>query len=1180
MSLASFFADLNEQTTNGTFDVTSNINKMIEFTKKQENFGDPIFTNCLNYFLNGKIELPLLYPLAFSFIQYIKSTEAEDVWSFYLAFMSKFFEDSDESFINQFREFFADKQCSFEFLIDFISKLYTGNEKQTQKWFQIIKDYQKLPLDPISSERMIDIWVPFILTIDDNDYADRIFKESLKPAFAVEIEYFKHGNISNSTSLSRCIPKFISKDLVNSLVSLFKDVSNANNKGKFIQLYTRNLNKNPDQQEIITYKEILTLLYTEDLFELYCEELNKIPKEYLYQIVTAFAYDLKETKFLQAFEIPSDIIKPFISQVGVSFYPIFADLIESKDEIISFSQKSIVKNQRMKVETYESQFQENFGLMYTNPVVFESFINQHDDSQFSFLSIFDIDGQLKWNKEEEKQFMDRILEIYNDSHVFSSFLSTVCQMQTRLNRFFQFNQTYLWESYFDKCISYPLNEIQYHIFSTLKLLVESTPINIDLSDKVKQQCMELIVHVSLVLMSKDDELIHGSLQTAQHILTHIAPQSFVIVPFALAALIYEKQITSEEISILLSLYLLTNYKQNGTVNLRDFYKNQFAANGHLQFQWIDKAKIDFVSKLIEFDENQLAQVISKNIIQVFNDYLEKTSKEKCNIQEEIGFLYSLLITEIKTGNGTISQQTKELGKSIFSIERLKSRTNKEIHITNRMLGMFLSNFDEIYPQYPELYIIITDFLNIIIHSPEMSVAISTSIIEIFADFCLYTNNIKLFEESITTLQNERKDIKSINSIYNRFLTRMNQPLSPENFPENRNAVTVNKKLSLSSYDLSNPKSIEVSTMTQCGETQFNISLDRSCKDDHKHNNSINDIQNSNISETDNDQESYDLENEFSDSSLEFSSKFHELISNIDKTALTNIDSIEQKFVYQSSLLSTDSTYTAPNVEINSEEESKEPLLALSNHELAPFISAISNGIENSNLIKNTDFLDLSVKSFFHSMIRETLKIGILYVKKGQKDQNIILANNWASTEGSDFRSFIRGLGWLIDLSTHRWNSGKLDINLFSNGRYHIYYESERFEVAFHTAPLMPSNPNDSQQIYKKRHIGNDNVHIVWCEDTIEYETSTITSQFNDAHVIIYPICAGLYRVSVKMKDDDNPIGPLHHETIVPTCSLPSLVRWTAIFADRVSRMSANDTKLPCEVMENQISNFGSSSQKD
>lgn len=67
---------------------------------------------------------------------------------------------------------------------------------------------------------------------------------------------------------------------------------------------------------------------------------------------------------------------------------------------------------------------------------------------------------------------------------------------------------------------------------------------------------------------------------------------------------------------------------------------------------------------------------------------------------------------------------------------------------------------------------------------------------------------------------------------------------------------------------------------------------------------------------------------------------------------------------------------------------------------------------------------------------------------------------------------------------------------------------------------------DEQQILKKRHVGNDLVHIVWSEHSREYRPSTITSQFNDAHIVIYPLPNGLFRIQIFRKDDRTLFGPL------------------------------------------------------
>lgn len=93
-----------------------------------------------------------------------------------------------------------------------------------------------------------------------------------------------------------------------------------------------------------------------------------------------------------------------------------------------------------------------------------------------------------------------------------------------------------------------------------------------------------------------------------------------------------------------------------------------------------------------------------------------------------------------------------------------------------------------------------------------------------------------------------------------------------------------------------------------------------------------------------------------------------------------------------------------------------------------------------------------------------------------------------------------------------------------------YYATPLIEVVFHEAVRMPVVKGDPKQIMKvrfhsnprysstkKRHIGNDNIHIVWSEHPIEYPPSTIISQFNSAHVLIYPLSNGLFKIQIAKK---------------------------------------------------------------
>lgn len=229
---------------------------------------------------------------------------------------------------------------------------------------------------------------------------------------------------------------------------------------------------------------------------------------------------------------------------------------------------------------------------------------------------------------------------------------------------------------------------------------------------------------------------------------------------------------------------------------------------------------------------------------------------------------------------------------------------------------------------------------------------------------------------------------------------------------------------------------------------------------------------------------------------------------------------------------------------------------------------------NSSLVIKNHFplLDIAANNIFNSPIRETIKIGFLYVKNGQSDQNSILQNRWDQVS-PEFRSFIESIGTIVDLSTHMGFSGKLDNTGFSNGRYQLYFSTDRIEVMYHVAPLLPTDAKDVQQIYKKRHIGNDNVHVVWSEHAFDYDATTITSQFNDAHIIIYPInnVKDFFRVVIYKKSNDYHFGPLRGETIVGAKALPDLVRWTSVFSDRVSRMKTSTSyKLPNQLLSDSI----------
>jgi hypothetical protein len=141
---------------------------------------------------------------------------------------------------------------------------------------------------------------------------------------------------------------------------------------------------------------------------------------------------------------------------------------------------------------------------------------------------------------------------------------------------------------------------------------------------------------------------------------------------------------------------------------------------------------------------------------------------------------------------------------------------------------------------------------------------------------------------------------------------------------------------------------------------------------------------------------------------------------------------------------------------------------------------------------------------------------------------------------------LTALGSPVALESHTGYAGGLDIRANKSGRTRVYVADFTNEVMFHAAPLLPTDRTDEQQVFKKKHIGNDHVHIVWCEGGEDYMPSTITSQFNLAHMIVYPGPCGLFRVEVRRRKGVGWFGPLRWGIVVRKKGLPSLVRATAV----------------------------------
>lgn len=203
----------------------------------------------------------------------------------------------------------------------------------------------------------------------------------------------------------------------------------------------------------------------------------------------------------------------------------------------------------------------------------------------------------------------------------------------------------------------------------------------------------------------------------------------------------------------------------------------------------------------------------------------------------------------------------------------------------------------------------------------------------------------------------------------------------------------------------------------------------------------------------------------------------------------------------------------------------------------------------TNMLTKNEKLGRDLKNVDMQKCRETHKIAVIYVGNGQEDKNSILQNSSGSLT---FENFVSALGWEVELETHMGFSGGLPKQ--GCGHTAPYYATSFLEVIYHVATRMPSTTQEAI-LTKTRHLGNDEVFIVWSEHSRDYRRDILPTEFCDVLICIYPLKNGMFRVIVDKKPDVPWFGPLYKENIVGGALLAILVRATAINAGRAKRSS-------------------------
>ncbi|PIA18751.1 hypothetical protein COEREDRAFT_38665 [Coemansia reversa NRRL 1564] len=199
-------------------------------------------------------------------------------------------------------------------------------------------------------------------------------------------------------------------------------------------------------------------------------------------------------------------------------------------------------------------------------------------------------------------------------------------------------------------------------------------------------------------------------------------------------------------------------------------------------------------------------------------------------------------------------------------------------------------------------------------------------------------------------------------------------------------------------------------------------------------------------------------------------------------------------------------------------------------------------------IEKTELFQRELMALDRVPSKETIKVALFYVGPGQWTEAEILSNTYFDTSLS-YRTFVESLGWSVDLATFKGFTGKLEHD-GSDGKTCPYFIEDEIELVFHEATSMPTDINDSRQLKKKRHIGNDHVHIIWNESHHNYRAETISGDFGNVQIQIRPLEPGEYGIGIYCDNPIKPFGPLVDGMVVSANVLSSAVRATAINGHR------------------------------
>ena len=167
-----------------------------------------------------------------------------------------------------------------------------------------------------------------------------------------------------------------------------------------------------------------------------------------------------------------------------------------------------------------------------------------------------------------------------------------------------------------------------------------------------------------------------------------------------------------------------------------------------------------------------------------------------------------------------------------------------------------------------------------------------------------------------------------------------------------------------------------------------------------------------------------------------------------------------------------------------------------------------------------------ILNYDEHVLVNNFKFGVIYQRVGQTHEEALFGNRGHSVA---MDRFLDMLGTRVTLAEHSGYRGGLDTQFGQTGQHSVYTEHMGKEIMYHVSTLLPFSETDTQQLQRKRHIGNDIVSIVFQEGNTPFSPDMVTSHFLHAYIVVQPEHSDssdtLYRVSVTARSDVPYFGP-------------------------------------------------------